>query len=540
LKTYGYDLLIQVDERLLNKALSALFYTGKLKVSGTYPLVEGVPPELRGFTEVAYRIRLRNEPYLDFKAKDAVGIRLSVEVVLTVLSGVNVEVEVDFGASAEVRFDLASSKIIYDLTNSGIYDITVNDRFRFHQNGLDRLNEILAILLKQYISNDVKEIELPISLQEVALPTLPDTPGNRLPVRKVDVAIQDQRLLALGVDFFDHAGGSLAGIPDMTEQAELLIALRTDALRQVAQFWWDRTTLEKTRAFSGSLPVNAHKTLAKGMDLFLRGITLGILQPETEVIKSDLVYDGTVSLLALPEFEFLSGNRAQVRNLKLKVDVHARLDTVSHRKLLADTSGLIPDKITPWQDDIKLSEKTKSDTLFHLEEDLSAEVESASCTVEVDEQSRLVLKVAEADLELDFGDIWYQNLTDRVANAFLDLLEKTIVKRIPPIVVSPALLLSDAKVMGYTFGVDIQSLELAPEELALTSNLTVKELTEGAIAVPLYIANKKSMKLHRFDCPVVEDIDFTHRVGYHSVSEAMKDGLKPCGECLRGYPTQGN
>lgn len=538
MKSCGYDFLIQIDERLLNRALSALFYTSKLKVSGTYSFIEGITQELRGFTEVAYRIRLRNEPYLDFKGRDAVGMRMSVEVVLTVLSGVNVELDVDFGASAEVHFDLAGGRMIYDLTKTEIYDIRIDDRYRFHQNGLDRLNEILRILLRQYMSNDVKEIRLPLALLHVALPTLPDTEDNRLPVKVVDVAILDKRLLAVGVGFFDHTGGSLDGLQDMTQDAELFAALRTDTLYQIAQFWWARTELDKARAFQGSLPVNARRTIARGMDLFLRGVTLGVLQPETEVTRAELVYDGMVGMLALPDVEFLSGNRARIRNLKLKVVVHARLETESRRAVLVDTSGFIPDSITPWEDDIKLSERTKRDSLFHMEENLLVEVESASCTVEADEHSRLVLKVDEADLELDFGNQWYQNLTDRVANGFLDLLEKTIVSRIPPIVISPSLLLSDAKVMGYSFGVDVRSLDLAPEELTLCSNLTINELTEGATPVALYVANRKSMKLHRFDCPVVEDIDFTHRVGYHAVFEAIKDGLKPCGECLRGYPTQ--
>lgn len=536
MKSNGYDLLVQVDERLLNKALSALFYTGKLKVSGTYRLVEGIPEELRGFTEIQYKIRLRNEPHVDFKGKEAVGIRLSVEVILIVLTGVNIEVDADFGASAEVRFDLNTNRIIYDLTNTSIYDIHINDRFRFHQNGLDRLNEILAILLQQYMSEGVKEIPLPISLEDIALPTVPDTPGNRLPVSKVDLAILDRRLLAIGADFFDHTGGSLVGLQDLTQQRELFIALRSDALRQIAQFWWDRTTLDKSKDFQGSFPVNARKTFARGMDLFLKGVTLGFFQPETEVIQSDLVYNGTVTLLDLPEIAFIESNRAQVSNMKLKVDLHAQLDTKTKRTYSIDTSSFVPDSVTPWQDDIKLSERTKTGTLFQFNEDLDAELESASCSIRADEQSRLVLDIAQADLEIDWGNTWYQNLTDRVANGVLDLLEKTVVSRIPPIVLTPSLLLSDVKVFGYTFGLELLNLELVPEELVLYSNLIVNELTEGAIPVPLYIANIKSKKLHRFDCFVVEDIDFTHRLGYHSASEAIQEGYKPCAECLRGYP----
>jgi hypothetical protein len=453
---------------------------------------------------------------------------------------VNVEVDVDFSASAEVRFDLACGRMIYDLASTEIHDIRIDDRHRFHQNRLGRFNEILRILLRHYMSTDVKEIPLPLSLLHVALPTLPDTEDNRLPVKVADVAILDRRLLAVGVDFFDHTGGSLEGLRDMTQDAQLFAALRTDTLRQITQFWWARTELDKARAFQGRFPVNAQKALARGMDLLLRGITLGVLQPETEVTNAELVYDGTVSMLALPDVEFESGNRAQIRNLKLKVVVRASLVTESRRAVLIDTSGFIPDSLTPWEDDIKLSERTEKASLFQMEQNLLVEVESASCTVEADEHDRLVLKVSEADLELDFGNQWYQNLTDRAANGFLDLLERTIVGRIPPIVISPSLLLADAKVMGYTFGIDVRSLELATEELALCCDLTVKELTDGAIPVPLYIANSKSMRLHRFDCPVVEDIDFAHRVGYHGVSEAIKGGLKPCGECLRGYPTQDN
>ena len=110
MKSRGYDLLVQVDEQLTEQGPVCPVLHRKLKASGTYSFIQGIPPELRGFTEVDYRIRLRGEPYLDFKGKDNVGIRLSVEVVLTVLSGVKVEVDVDFGASAEVRFDLDSGQ----------------------------------------------------------------------------------------------------------------------------------------------------------------------------------------------------------------------------------------------------------------------------------------------------------------------------------------------------------------------------------------------------------------------------------------------
>ena len=107
--------------------------------------------------------------------------------------------------------------------------------------------------------------------------------------------------------------------------------------------------------------------------------------------------------------------------------------------------------------------------------------------------------------------------------------------KIPPIVISPSLLLADKEVYGYTFAINIHSLNLQPETLAVCCMPKINQFMEGSMPVPLYIANRKSMKLHRFDCQVVEGIDFTHRLGYHVVYEAIKDGYKPCGECLHGY-----
>jgi hypothetical protein len=449
-----------------------------------------------------------------------------------------------FGASAEIRFDLATKRMVYDLRRSEIYDVRLNDRFRFHQNALERLNDIIKIVLRQYMSQGVQEIQLPLDMMNqgvvhVFVPTLPDTPDTRLPVKVVDVAIFDKRHLAIGVDFFEHTGGSFAGISDLTQGAEMVAGLRADAIRQIARFWWERTETEKARDFRITLPVNARRTLAKVSDLLERGITLGVLDPDTEIIRSEFVVDGTVKMLDLPEIEFLSGNRAQISSLKLAVDVRARLETELDRIVTLDTSGIIPDSLTPWEDDRTLSERKSVGYLFNMDVNLAVEVERARCAVKLDDQGRVVLKVTEADVELDLGSRWYENLTDRAANTLLDLLERTIVSRVPEIVISPSLLLSDVKALGYTFDVDVEGLELEPEELAIRCNLGVRELVKGSIPAPLYIGNTKSKRLHRFDCAVVEDIDFVHRRGYHGISEAIRDGLKPCGECLRGYPEQG-
>jgi hypothetical protein len=98
MKTCGYDMLLELDEKLLNKALAVVFYTGMLKASGSYSFVDGIPEELQGFTKIKYKVRLKNEPYVDLKETDKVFLKLSVELFLTVLTSVEVELDVDFHA----------------------------------------------------------------------------------------------------------------------------------------------------------------------------------------------------------------------------------------------------------------------------------------------------------------------------------------------------------------------------------------------------------------------------------------------------------
>lgn len=537
LKCCGYDLLVQVDERLINKALAGIFYSGALKKTGTYSFIEGIPEELRGFTQAEYSIKLRNEPYLEFLKEATAGLRVSVEVILKVLGGVRIELDADFGACTEMHLDKENGRLKFDLKQSNIYDLQINDHFECHKNVIDRMNQIIKILIKQYLENDVKEISLPVSIINL---DLPDCPGNRISVKIQEVLIADGRYLYTGVNFFGHIGGNPEGICDMAKGAGLAVALKVDALKSIAGFWWERTEHEKKTDFNGALPINARKVLAKGKDLFLRAITLGILQPDSEVNNAVLVYNGIVELLELPEISFENENRVLLDKLKLKVNLHAHLHADVRNKVYLDSSGLIPDQLTPWTDDKLLHEENKSEVFLNMDEVIMLEIERAVCEIHTDDKNRLVIKVVEADLELDFGNKWYQNFTERIMNAVLDSIERTILGKIPPIVISPSLLLSDIEIRGYTFGVEITEIELSAEELVAAVNMTVNELSENAVPVPLYIGNRNSMKLHRFDCEVVEDIDFTHRIGYHGVFEAVKDGYKPCGECLKGYPLQNN
>lgn len=542
MNTMGYDLLVQIDERLLNKGLAALFYTGQLKYAGEYAFVQGVPESLRGFTETFYQVRLRNEPFIDFMysgkvADENVKLRFSFEVVLTVLTGVRFELDVDLTVSARINviYHGPKCKVVLDMTNAKVYDILINDRFQFYQNTLDRINQILKILLEHHFSNIVKEIDLNVAFSHVYLPEIPQEEGNQLPVKLEQSIIFDKQKIVIAINFFGHTGGNIDGVTDMSGGMELFVAMQHQTILQIMKFWWEKTSLKKSIDFEGVVPVKYNQILRKGSAFLLRLITLGIIQPESEVKSAYLIYNGTITLNELPDIQFSKADKVTISKLVLKLKLNAYLEIETINRTFIDSSGLIPDGSTPWEDDKKISEKIKKDKKLQISEDCLVTLENALCEIQTDKNNNLTLKIIKADLVIDLGKKWIEHFTESLVNKLLDFIENSIVVKLPPFVISPAHLLSDTDIAGYSFQVDLKNIDIDDSEICVSSNISINELSDKGVAFPLYIANKKSKKLHRFDCQTVEEIDFSHRAGYHGVGEAIVDGYVPCGQCLRGY-----
>lgn len=537
----GYDLVVVLNESVINKALAAVFYTGKLKKRGVYSYVKGIDKELQGFTEVSYFIRLKNEPFIDLRGLSeqedmgTVGIRLSLEARLTVLTGIDVELDVDCGAVVKVRYDSLTGAVVYDLSGAILYDFKVNDTFQSHKNVLKRVGEISRILVEHYLKEDVRTIPLPLDLIQLHLPMMPDSATGNLPFTLMEARIIDQKMMVIALNFFDHKEGNIDLLTDTLTDASLCIAIKTTCLSEIASFWWKNTAVEKSKTIEGAMVVNLQRYLIQGAELILRAITLGFIQPESTVTHGQLEYQMDVELLDLPTFIFGQNNLLGLEDLKLKVDLKVQLILEGHHVLSIDTSGIIPDQLTPWQDDRLLGQMPFRKKVLDFDEVLQVKVEKANCTLSLDQENRIILKVMEANLLFDLGDHWYHNLTDGLVNSFMDMLEKNIVEKIPNIVLSPSLLLAHTELMGYSFGVKPYDLAIDSDCVTLTTDIIVNELVPHSVPMPLYIGNSKSKKLHRYDCVVVEDIDFTHRLGYHCVSDGLQDGYKPCGECLPGY-----
>ncbi|HBP38013.1 MAG TPA: hypothetical protein DD640_04595, partial [Clostridiales bacterium] len=418
--------------------------------------------------------------------------------------------------------------------------LVIRDQIKVTDEFLDTLNHMLATALTAYAGSEESVIKLPRISIGLPLPLVPDLPGNRLAVSLAACAVLDNKRLAVGVLFQDEPVPAIALIP-ATSTDPIYISLRQQAMRDVLDFWWSKADWSTPIVFDGTMQLNASQFVKKARSILTRLVSLGFLQREEDISNMKLAYAVKVYLLSKPDLLFQAPDQAGLANLSLKAELDVRITADTTRTIYLDTSSVVPDSLTPWQDDIKLSEKSGNQEILHLEQTLQLSLQEAAATLVVQAGGNLALKVLKADLALDFGDEWYQNLPENLLNGLLKFFNQKIIDHLPPVVISPGVVLKGVKAAGMTPVVTPKQFQVCDAgnglygeaTVAFATGFDVAELT-GKVLVPGYIANKRSHCVHRVSCSVVKDIRPEHREGYFVLHEALRDGYRSCRECLKG------
>lgn len=530
-KTANYDMLIQLNEKVLNKALAMVFYNGFLNIEGEYKLIDNIPEDLHPFTQFRYKVNFKSEPFLDFRGEDKVFMRFSAELIMYAYAGIRIEFDLDFLVRTNIVFDLDNRKMTYQLKDVDILKIVLNDKLSIHQSFINKLNTIMESVLSTYFA-EVKELEIPLALHEIELPEMPN--DQKLPVSNIDVKVLNRNTLVAGVDFFT-ATGSLSDVEDLTQGKEFYIGIKESALKEIYDYWWEHTTYDKCESFSGETSIGFDNAIEKTTDTLTRILSLGFLESDTDYENIILKYGGKVALTKKPEFEFLNGNLVEISNLEFLADIHADMIADVHKELIFDKSSFIPDDATKMEDDITLKPyDAEGKTIFAVKDKMEIKVAKASGILTFNSKNNIAIKIIEADFEFEL-----QSKRFKFAKVawikLMDFLRDKIMDKIPEIVVSPNILLANKNVYGYTCGMEETQLTIEDEVVTFNTDIVIDEIKGATAIVPTYIANAKSRVVHKFDCPCVSDIAIENRVGYFVIYEALHSNYKACEECLRSY-----
>jgi hypothetical protein len=531
--TNNYDMLVQLDEKLLNKAMAMVYYKGFLKLEGDYNFVDGVPEELLGFTKMKYKLQLKSEPFVDLRAQNEVYIRISGEMNLVVLTGVPISLDIELNVKTFAEFDLGTRHLNYKVNEVQIISLKLNDKIQMHRNFITKLNQIFGILLNDYFKNTVKVFDIPVAIHGLDLPMMPNNDSSKLPVSRIDVNILDNKTLAIGINFFnDSPTASLSG--QFTDGRELYFGIRKTTLTDIFNFWWDKTTFNKTKEFTGQTNIGFDATLEKGVDLATRILSLGFIESDTNYENVVLDYGGTIRITNKPEFDFHSGDTVKLSKLVIKTDLFAKMTADVFKDIFLDTSSFVPDSVTPWEDDKKLKNINERKEILNLKDTFDLEITDAEGRLAFNDDNHLVIKIQKADFSIDFKHKGTA-FTKRMWENLMTFIKERVIEKIPEIVLSPSLILSKVNIYGFSAGIDETSLVINPDEINIHTNIIINELKSLPVAVPLYIANQKSKIIHKFECPLVGDIEPNNRIGYFVIYEALSEHYKTCKSCLSAY-----
>lgn len=531
--TGNYDILVQLHEKALNKTLAMVFYKDMLKVEGKYEVSTDLPDTMKPYTTFDYEVSLENEPFVDFRDQDTLFLRFSALLRLTILSGIEIKFGVDFYVQSALSFDLGKRKMFYNLQEAKIVKITIQSKYYIGKTFMDKLNFIIHEIIDKYFKNQIKTLEIPIALDGLNLPMMPTGDTYKLPVSKVDIKILNNKVLAAGISLFQNQG-SLAGVPDLTNNKDCYIAIRDQTIYDVLDFWWSNTTFAKKQEFEKNAEIGFANPIARGMDTFIRIISLGFINTQTNYENMVLNYGGEITLDKKPVLKLISGNLVEITNLEFIADVFANLFADVKKDVDFDTSSFIPDSITPWKDDIDIKNIDENKKLLKLKNKFTLQINNAEGQIRVNEKNNLAVKITNANFEIKFnkkGSTFSDNTWDKL----MKFLKEKVLEKIPEIIVSPALILADKNIYGFTLGLADTSLNINGQEIEFSTNIIVNELKSNTVAVPIYIGNRETKTVHLFSCRFAGDISTENRVGYYVMYEALADHYKACKECLDSY-----
>jgi hypothetical protein len=539
LNTGGYDVVAEVNERFVDRALAAAFYTSSFpQVKGTYTPPD-VPPSFSAYSKVEYEVLLKEPPTVDAFAGNVVRLLFNLEAALKVLGGLRLEFDVIASVEASPSYNQATRVLVLDLKKARIDEIKIDDKYGLSAEALNYVNKAIAAAISSGMLDKMEKITLQPVLYSLDLPYMPPGPANQLTIGLGNVKILNQQVIAAAINFLSYNGGNIAQVTDFTSGLDIAVGVSEAAMHRVFDFWWDRTTHPKSVTETGSwdIPVldDLLDAVADFFDIATKLGSLGFLETDYAVLRSWIEYGATVKF-GKPSFNLLNGNRLELTGCPLNIHAWAIPKLKVQAKIEIDTSGPIPDWMTPWSDDVTIANKVTTITIWNFSIDLNVDIDRAEAEVYLDDQNRLVAKVHDVDITIHLP--W--SLPEDVLNHIIDWIEGQIKDKIPPIPLSPALFTETIPGTALTLQVDIDKLTTNEDEAIVGASAKFKEIPLNITPVPKFIANRDPLarEVHRASCQWVGTIFEKNKVGYYSLHDALKDGYDGCKYCLPEYHTR--
>jgi len=162
MKTAGFDLLMEIKDDLIDRALAVSFYTSTvpMKVKGVVAVSEKLPPEMKSLGDIDFELLLKEPPTLDVIQSGALRLLFSIEFVVKVLVDLRYTFDVVGAVVVSPQLDTQTNTLFIDLSQGQVDEVIFQHRDRIPAKTLKALNEVIKDALKAHLLDKMEQINL--------------------------------------------------------------------------------------------------------------------------------------------------------------------------------------------------------------------------------------------------------------------------------------------------------------------------------------------------------------------------------------------
>ena len=467
----SYDLIIEVSEEFLNRTLVKSYNDDAIPKTfeGSYTL--DLPKIMQDYRKIEYSLTLTEPLVIDALTKNTVQIKFGVDLnLVTRLTKQGTRVKGHIIAAP-----------VYN-RGKHLLELNVNHFQLDNLKILDAIN--LPLQLTDWIDDIIKDLlgnvevlsNIPVSpiVGDITLPEMPEGRIYQIPLGIGNVEILNEDTLALGFDIFSEGEGSKTAFINLSRGNDIALTLSQSAVNKIINHWWKYTTHPKSEFLKGRMRIDKVDNLIDyisnfSVEAFPKLATLGFIEIDWDFIDVWLDYEGSISL-GKPQVLLSEGY--------LEVDGNAIIDLTGYLRaeldvsLEFDTSGPIPDFLTPWRDDrVVKAGRRRIDLMRFDKRRAHVDLVDVDASVEIGPEKRMLVRIHGFDMDL--GIDW--RLPRRLNKALEKRIEREINTKFPIIPVSPSIISQQMEGTGLPFDIDVVKILHNRGELVVHSDIRYKE-----------------------------------------------------------------
>ncbi len=575
MSTAGYDVVVEVSEKLVNGLITEAFYasafelpafTGRLNSKDLNGSVLKAP--------INYRLRFLDPPMLLFHPDKSMLAVIKMEATVPIPGGMSAGAELAASANVIPTFEPDSDLLRLKLDGLKVDRLFLADILDVPNFVLRGLNRTIPMALRSSMLDSLTELRIPLALPPIKLPadalsssaflgpmagvrsditndegSIKNEPvpqeneAEAVPPPMTNDEVHDQAMhvaigfagivgpgrMTIGLNIGDNDRGNANELASLTDDHSLSVAISNNGLGRIFNSVWSSMPHSYSGQNTMAVPDYGGMVdmMASGFEFITTLGRLGFERKKAQVERSRVNYGATISLTGAPKVRLLEGARFEVFDIPLKV--HAWAEPIM------DVSGPISrssfDSVRNFfSRGRKTDVRREQVTLPRFTQDLDLTGETIHGAFVIDGEGHVSVKIDDMRLSLHLN--W--DLPKAVLEGILNWLSDRVIDRFPAFDLSD--MLRSVHVAGIPLTVDLiaSSITGDEDETLLIGDLKLDGQQRARCLIPRYVgySGLDVMEVHRMDCKRVKSLEEGRKEPFYQLYDALDLGYHGCPSCL--------